>query len=146
MAASLHVEARWTGALSAAASARTHELVVDEPVSAGGGDEGMMPTEVFFAGLASCFCLAVAHVAAKRDIELPGLRVTVDTERVGKELRYSRLRVEVSAIAGEHDLAALVERARPFCWVSNMLADDLDVTYVSTALDAPPSPSSPSNA
>ena len=137
MAASLHVEARWTGALSAAASARTHELVVDEPVSAGGGDEGMMPTEVFFAGLASCFCLAVAHVAAKRDIELPGLRVAVDAERVGRELRYGRLRVEVAASPGEHDLDALVARAKQFCWVSNMLSPELDVTYASLVLADP---------
>jgi uncharacterized OsmC-like protein len=118
-------------------TAREHELVVDEPASVGGGDAGMMPTEVFFAGLASCFCLAVAHVAAKRDIVLEGLRVTVDAERVGSELRYSRLRVEVAAIAGEHDLEALVERAKPFCWVSNMLASDLEVTYVTVVLDSP---------
>ena len=50
--------------------------------------------------------------------------MTVDAERVGRELRYGRLRVEVAAAAGEHDLAALVERAKPFCWVSNMLAAD----------------------
>jgi organic hydroperoxide reductase OsmC/OhrA len=80
----------------------------------------------------------VAHVAGKRDIELPGLRVTVDAERVGKELRYSRLRVEVAAASGEHDLDALVKRAKSFCWVSNMLADDLEVAYVSTVLDSPP--------
>lgn len=142
-----HVEARWAGALSAVVSARDHELVADEPVAYGGADQGMMPTELFFAGLASCFCLAVAHVARKRDIELPGLRVTVHAERVGRELRYSRLRVEVAAFPGQHDLAALVERAKPFCWVSNMLASDLDVTYVPVVLDAPPTdPSDPSDA
>ena len=133
-----HVEARWKGGLAAAVTARDHELTADEPESYGGANQGMMPTELFFAGLASCFCLAVAHVAAKRDIQLPGLRVTVDAERVGRELRYSRLRVEVAAAAGEHDLAALVERAKPFCWVSNMLAADLDVTYTTVVLDAPP--------
>lgn len=133
-----HIEARWTGALSAVVSARDHEVIADEPEAAGGANQGMMPTELFFAGLSSCFCLAVAHVAAKRDIELPGLRVTVDAERVGKELRYSRLRVEVSAFPGDYDLAALVERAKPFCWVSNMLANDLEVSYVTTVLDAPP--------
>ena len=133
-----HVEARWRGGLSATVSARDHELIADEPETYGGGNQGMMPTELFFAGLASCFCLAVAHVASKRDIELPGLRVTVDAERVGKELRYSRLRVEVAAAAGEHDLEALVRRAKPFCWVSNMLAEDLEVSYVSTVLDSPP--------
>jgi uncharacterized OsmC-like protein len=133
-----HVEASWNGGLSATVTARHHELLADEPEAYGGRDAGMMPTELFFAGLASCFCLAVAHVAAKRDIELPGLRVTVDAERVGKELRYSRLRVEVAAIAGEHDLAALVERAKPFCWVSNMLSRDLEVSYVPVVLESPP--------
>ena len=133
-----HVEARWQGGLSATVTARDHELIADEPETDGGANQGMMPTELFFAALASCFCLAVAHVAAKRDVELPGLRVTVDAERVGKELRYSRLRVEVSAASGEHDLAALVARAKQFCWVSNMLADDLEVSYVSTVLDSPP--------
>lgn len=133
-----HVEAVWDGRLAAVVTARDHELLADEPEAYGGGNQGPMPTELFFAGLASCFCLAVAHVAAKRDIELPGLRVAVDAERVGRELRYSRLRVEVSAFPGDHDLAALVERAKPFCWVSNMLAADLDVTYAAVVLDAPP--------
>jgi uncharacterized OsmC-like protein len=138
MSEPLHVEARWQGGLSATVTARDHELVADEPADFGGADAGMMPTELFFAGLTSCFCLAVAHVAAKRDIVLPGLRVTVDAERVGNELRYSRLRLEVAAIAGEHDLQALVDRAKPFCWVSNMLSRDLEVTYVPVVLDPPP--------
>jgi uncharacterized OsmC-like protein len=138
MSEPLHVEARWQGGLSASVTARGHELVADEPEADGGADAGMMPTELFFAGLTSCFCLAVAHVAAKRDIVLPGLRVSVDAERAGSELRYSRLRVEVAAVAGDHDLAKLVERAKPFCWVSNMLSGDLEVTYVPVALDPPP--------
>jgi uncharacterized OsmC-like protein len=133
-----HVEARWTGALAALATARDYEVPVDEPAEAGGDDSGMMPTELMLCALASCFCLAVAHVAAKRDIELPGLRVAVDAERVGRELRYGRLRVEVAASAGEHDLDALVTRARPFCWVSNMLSGELEVTYASVVLADPP--------
>jgi uncharacterized OsmC-like protein len=133
-----HVVARWDGGLSATVTARDHELLADEPETYGGRDAGMMPTELFFAGLASCFCLAVAHVAGKRDIELPGLTVTVDAERVGNELRYSRLRVEVAAVAGDHDLAKLVERAKPFCWVSNMLASDLEVSYVPVVLHSLP--------
>jgi uncharacterized OsmC-like protein len=139
MGEALHVEARWTGALSALATAREHEVRADEPLADGGGDSGMMPTELMLSALASCFCLAVAHVAGKRDVELPGLRVTVDAERVGRELRYGRLRVEVAASAGEHDLEALVARAQQFCWVSNMLSPDLDVTYASVVLADPPS-------
>jgi uncharacterized OsmC-like protein len=136
MGESLHVEARQTGPLSAVVSARGHELIADEPASAGGRDEGMMPTELIFAALSSCFCLAVAHVASKRDIELSDLRVSVDAERIGRELRYGRVRVQIEAVAGEHDLAALVERAKPFCWVSNMLAPDIEVSYVPVVLDS----------
>jgi uncharacterized OsmC-like protein len=139
-----HVVAQWQGGLSATVTARDHSLVADEPEAYGGENAGMMPTELFFSGLASCFCLAVAHVAAKRGVELPGLRVSVDAERVGRELRYSRLKIEVAAFPGEHDLAALVDRAKPFCWVSNMLAHDLEVSYVTTVLDTPPT--SPSDA
>jgi uncharacterized OsmC-like protein len=135
MGETLHVEARWTGDLSAVASAREHEVRADEPLASGGGDLGMMPTELMLSGLASCFCLAVAHVARKRDIELPGLRVTVDAERVGRELRYGRLRIEVAAASGEHDLEALVARAKAFCWVSNMLSPNLEVSYVPLVLD-----------
>ena len=137
MGDTLRVRATRTGALSASVTARDHELTVDEPVGFGGQDAGMMPTEIFFAALSSCFCLAVAHVAAKRDVELPGLRVTVDAERLGRELRYGRVRVEVAARAGEHDLEALVERAKSFCWISNMLAPDLEVGYVTVVLDSP---------
>ncbi len=144
MADALHVQALRSGPLSATVTAREHEVVVDEPASVGGGDGGMMPTELMFAALSSCFCLAVAHVAAKRDIELPGLRVTVDAERIGRELRYGRIRVEVAAAAGDADLAALVERAKPFCWVSNMLANDLEVDYVPVVLRSPAT--SPSDA
>jgi uncharacterized OsmC-like protein len=132
-----HVEARRIGPLSAAVTARGHELIADEPVEAGGHDRGMMPTELIFAALSSCFCLAVAHVAAKREIELEGLCVSVDAERIGRELRYARVRVQIEAVAGDYDLAALVERAKPFCWVSNMLAPDIEVSYVPVVLDSP---------
>jgi putative redox protein len=137
MRESRHVEARRHGPLSAVVTAREHQLIADEPVEAGGQDRGMMPTELIFAALSSCFCLAVAHVAAKRDIELEDLRVSVDAERIGRELRYGRVRVQIEAVAGDHDLAGLVERAKPFCWVSNMLAPDIEVSYVPVVLDRP---------
>lgn len=136
MADSLRVEAVWQGGLSAVASARGHEVMTDEPVGVGGSDLGMMPTELFCAALASCFCLAVGHVAGKRQIAVSGLRVTVDAEREGSELRYRRLRIEVAATTAEAELADLVQRAKRFCWVSNMLAADLEVSYVPVALEA----------
>jgi putative redox protein len=128
----LEVIATWRGGWATDVRARAHEVRVDEP---DGEDSGMMPTELFCAALASCFCLAVAFAARKRDVELDGLAVTVRAERAGTELRYERLTVETRAEAEDATLAKLVERARPLCWVSNTLAAGVDVEYLYTTLD-----------
>ena len=70
----LEVVATWRGGLATDVRARQHTIRVDEPLTSGGGDSGMMPTELFCAALASCFCLAVGFAAGKRDQEVPGLR------------------------------------------------------------------------
>jgi uncharacterized OsmC-like protein len=123
----LEVTATWRGGYAATVDARGHVIEVDEPESAGGGNAGAMPTELLCASLASCFCLALGHVARKRDIELPNLRVTVRAERAGRELRYERL--VVIAEADVPDLDRLLERARAFCWVSNTLAGGVELEY-----------------
>jgi uncharacterized OsmC-like protein len=130
MADGLEVTATFRGGYRADVRARGHELRVDEPAESGGTDEGMMPTELFCAALASCFCLALGHVARKREIDLPGLEVTVRSVRAGRELRYERFVVESAADVDDDVLGRLIERARPFCWVSNTLAAGVEVEYV----------------
>jgi putative redox protein len=129
MAEGLAVTARWRGGYRADVEARGHEVAVDEPLDSGGDDEGFMPTELFCAALASCFCLAIGHVARKRSLDVPDLAVTVRSERAGRELRYARLVVECAAGVEDEVLARLIERARPFCWVSNTLAAGVEVEY-----------------
>jgi uncharacterized OsmC-like protein len=129
MASSLEVSATWLGGYAAAVDARGHWIVIDEPESAGGEDRGMMPTEAFCAALASCFCLAVAHVARRDGVEVSDLRVQAHAERAGRELRYGRIVLETSAAVAGDELAELIVRARRVCWVSNMLADPPAVEY-----------------
>ena len=128
----LEVTASWRGGWATDVGARSHTIRVDEP---DGDDSGMMPTELFCAALASCFCLAVAFAARKRELEVPELAVTVRAERAGSELRYDRLTVETRAALDDETLAKLVQRARPLCWVSNTLAAGVGVEYVYTRLD-----------
>jgi putative redox protein len=135
MAARLEVTAVWRGGLATDVSARGHQVRVDEPESAGGGDTGPMPTEMFLVSLASCFCLAVAWAARKHEREVPGLRVIVRAERAGTELRYERFEVDAQAEVDDETLAWLVQRARPLCWVSNTLAAGVEVEYRHTQLD-----------
>jgi len=135
VAEELEVTATWERGYRSLVRARGHEISVDEPPSAAGGDTGMMPTEVFCAALASCFCLALAHAAGKRSVKLPGLEVHVRAERAGRELRYGRFVIAASAAVPEDELAQLMVAARRVCWVSNTLAAETayEYTYTSTS-------------
>jgi uncharacterized OsmC-like protein len=128
----LEVVATWEGGYEASVRARGHRLTIDEPETSGGADAGMMPTEALCAALASCFCLAVGHVARRDGVEVSGLSVTARAERAGRELRYGRIVVTTTAAVGDGALDALVERARRVCWVSNTLAEPPALEYRST--------------
>jgi uncharacterized OsmC-like protein len=125
----LAVSARWRGGYAVEVDARGHRVAIDEPEQAGGEDTAMMPTELFLASLAGCFCLALAWKAGRDGIELPGLRVDGRAERAGRELRYGRIVLEASADAPGEQLERLVEQARRLCWVSNTLADPPAIEY-----------------
>jgi uncharacterized OsmC-like protein len=128
----MKVSATYHGGFSATVQARGHTVDVDEPEDAGGDDRGFMPTELLFAGLASCFALALGHAARKRDMELPGLRVDVSADRAGRDLRYDRVTVSASADVPHEELARLVKLAERFCWVSNTFAAPPDIEYRAT--------------
>lgn len=120
------VTATHNGGYSATVLARGHEIAVDEPHDSGGEDRGAMPTELLAASLASCFTLALAHVARREGAELPGLQVAVEAERAGRELRYGRLTVTARA---DVDVEPYMARARRLCWVSNTFAAPPEIEY-----------------
>jgi putative redox protein len=133
LADALEVTATWEGGYACTVEARDHRIAVDEPEYAGGDDGGAMPTEVFCAALASCFCMAIAHVARRDGLDEPdGLKVDVRAERAGRELRYGQLVVTARAAVPPEELQLLVTRARRVCWVSNTLATPPAVEYRST--------------
>jgi putative redox protein len=130
LADALEVTATWEGGYATTVQARGHTIPVDEPESAGGADGGAMPTEVFCASLASCFCMAIAHVARRDgEPEPTGLTVDVRAVRAGRELRYGELVVTARAAIPAEQLESLVTRARRVCWVSNTLAKPPAVEY-----------------
>jgi putative redox protein len=128
----MKVTATFHGGMAATVEARGHSVAVDEPPEAGGEDEGFMPTELLFAGLASCFALALGHAARKRDVDLQGLKVTVTAERPGKELRYDSVVVTAQARAPQDKLQDLVDKAARLCWVSNTFARPPQIEYRAT--------------
>jgi putative redox protein len=115
------VVARWEGGWRCRVTAGGFDLVVDERESSGGTGTGPMPTEYLLAAMASCYALALAWAAEKRDITLPGLTVTATGTYDGP--RFSRLQLSIDSDAPPDVVERLVEPALRVCYVSNTLAE-----------------------
>jgi putative redox protein len=113
------VVARWQGGWRCTVAAGGFDLVVDEPERSGGTGTGPMPTEYFLAAMASCYALALAWVAGKRGITLPGLAVTATGTYDGP--RFSRLQLSVASGAPPDVVERLTEPALRVCYVSNTI-------------------------
>lgn len=120
--------ATWRGGYRADCEVRQFRMTVDETEEYGGGDAGPMPTELLLASLASCFALAVAHAAMKRDLRLPDVTVCAESFRADGEPRYNRFVVEVRSSYGP-GLERLVEAAKRYCFVSRTLLSGAGIEY-----------------
>ncbi len=126
----MKVTAHWSGGYRCRVAVRQFELLADEPEEvAGGTDTGPTPTELLLAALATCFTMALAHVARKRRVELAGdLNVTASGEHHGPS--FGALRVEVRSSQPREQLEPLLERAAALCYVSNTLRGAPPVEYL----------------
>ena len=57
---------------------RDHELTVDEPLDAGGGDAGPSPQELLAVSLASCTAITIEMYAARKGWDLGHVEVDVE--------------------------------------------------------------------
>ncbi|MDN5750756.1 MAG: OsmC family protein [Pseudonocardia sp.] len=123
------VSARWDGDLRAVVDAGGFELVVDEPESVGGTGRGPQPTELLLASVASCFTIALAYVARKRDVELAGLLVDVTGTYDGPQFRDLRISVRTERPSGT-ELEQLIAAAERVCYVTRTLQLGPGITVV----------------
>ncbi|HET6663820.1 MAG TPA: OsmC family protein [Acidimicrobiales bacterium] len=122
-------QARWEAGYRADIAVRQFGFVADEPPRSGGEDAGAMPTEFLLVALSSCYAMALAHVARKRDVTLGPLTVKAVATYDGPS--FSAIDLEVVFDEGPpEDVDALVQRASRVCYVSNTLrrAPQLTVT------------------
>ena len=102
---------------------RGHEVVVDQPVAAGGTDAGPTPTELFVGGLVSCVAFYAGRFLARHGLERDGLSVSCDWEMAQERpSRVGRIDIRLALPAGfpqeHHDrLMAVVEH----CTVHNSM-------------------------
>lgn len=106
-----------------------HELLVDEPVELGGGNEGPSPYAYLLAALGSCKAITASMYARRKGWDLRAVEVELEHDRhEGYEQITARLRFE-GELTGEQR-ARLAEIAGR-CPVERTITGDLRVTVVS---------------
>ncbi len=117
------VSARWRGGYLTEIDVRgVHSLKADEgPHHPGGNDEGPSPGELLLSSVASCMCMAVAHIARKQHIPLNSLLVEASGEANVAAFRFASIQVNVKADLPQDQLDPLVGVAKRYCWASNTL-------------------------
>ena len=96
-----------------------------------------MPTEFLLIAVGDCMCLAVAHVARKRDIALTKITVDVDAEKDMKAFRFQDIFVTIHADLPQQQLDQLIEHARHYCFVSNTISHGCNIHYNGAAISEP---------
>lgn len=129
------VKVRWLGDYRTEIDIRRlHHLQGDEAPEYGGQDTGPMPTDLLLAAVASCMCLAVAHVARKRRMTLGTIKVDASAEKHAQEFRFGSIELFIQADLPPDQLEPLVELARRYCFVSNTLIEGCPVSVTAHSL------------
>ena len=131
------VSVRWMGGYRTQINVRdVHLMRGDETPEYGGEDTGPMPTELLLAALGTCMCLAVAHVARKRRIEITQLSLDIGAEKDMQAFRFREISLTVRADLPQDKLDPLIEQARHYCFVSNTLIAGCAIHYTAESITA----------
>lgn len=125
----MEVEAIWKKKYRVEVKARQFQIRTDEAPEYSGDDTGMMPTELFLASLASCFCMALVFVARKKKIEVKDMHVAVEGEKDLKNFKFSKLVVKVRSSTPPRSLEEMITAAKEYCFVSNTITNSCPIRY-----------------
>jgi putative redox protein len=124
------------GAVQFEIKTRGHSIVSDQPVNAGGFDEGMTPPELLLASLGSCAGYYAAEYLRKKKLATEGTRVHVSCEKLVKPMaRLTDFVIEVDAPV-ELDAEQLkgMEAAVEQCLVHNTLLNPPKISIKTAGL------------
>jgi uncharacterized OsmC-like protein len=111
------------------AQVRSHRVIVDQPVPAGGADAGPMPLELLATSLATCIAFYVQQFLHARGLPYRGMRVEIDQSTARNPYRISDYAVRVVLPVGlspEH--TALLDRVARSCPAHNTLQQSPRIT------------------
>lgn len=119
------------GGLRFDATVGGHELILDQPVRAGGENQGPSPIELLGAALGGCAALYVHKFLASRDLFAGGMRVEVTQCSARRPHRIARFDVRI--VVGETlpmIYRSMIENVVRACPVYNTLILGSDIGIV----------------
>jgi uncharacterized OsmC-like protein len=129
------VHVRWLGRYRTQVDVRgVHQFQGDETPQYGGEDAGPMPTELLLAAVGTCMCLAIAHVARKRQLALNQITVDVDADKDISAFCFRDIYLVAHVDLPQDQLDQLLEQARNYCFVSNTLLNGCNLHYTAQSL------------
>ncbi|UCB52120.1 MAG: OsmC family protein [Candidatus Zixiibacteriota bacterium] len=131
----MRVNVSWKGKLAFQGETESgHRLVFDVKPESGGENRGPTPMETLLAALAGCTGMDVAHILAKKRINLKRFGITVDAERAAEHPKYFTKVALTYDFEGkgirEADVKQAIELSvNKYCSVSAMLQDRVEISY-----------------
>jgi putative redox protein len=111
------------GGVKFTAQVRSHHVVVDQPIRAGGDDSAPTPLELLGAALGSCVALYVQQFCHVRGLPYKDMRVEVETTAATNPNRIARFVVHVVLPTDLPDeYSEIIERVARNCPVHHTLA------------------------
>lgn len=112
------------------AMTRGHCVLTDQPMSAGGEDDAMTPTELLVASLSSCVAFYASQSLARHGLNRDGLRVTAEfSMATDRPARIGEVSLKIHLPPGvppEREAALLAVASH--CTVHNTLRQPPDIT------------------
>jgi len=128
---SVHISTNYLGELRCEA---THgpsqaKLLTDAPVDNMGKGESFSPTDLVATALGTCIATTIGIVAQRCDVDVRGMRVTVEKEMTAEPpRRIARLTTEVFLpLPANHPQREALERAALGCPVHRSLHGDMEL-------------------
>lgn len=106
-------------------------MIIDEPIERGGTNEGPMPVEMVFAGLAGCTHVISNKLAMANDVVIEDMEIDIVTTMDSRGTRliepidvpFPEVIINITSTMSGHpeNINAVVTKLREHCAVSKML-------------------------
>ena len=113
------------------ARSRDVDMIIDEPIERGGTNEGPMPVEMVFAGLAGCTHVISNKLAKANDVEIDAMEIDIVTTMDSHGTRliqpidvpFPKVVINITAAMRGHpeNINEIVTKLKSHCAVAMML-------------------------